>query len=48
MAELQTTLLALVALEAGFVVWLVTRRRPKGSARMIDDARRLGMRARRG
>jgi hypothetical protein len=48
--ELDTTVVLVVAMELSFVAWLLLRprRQRSGRMRMIEDARRLGLRARRG
>ncbi len=46
--ELDPTVILVVAMELLFVAWLVLRPRRQRSGRLLEDARRLGLRARRG
>lgn len=44
-SEFDATLVVLLALEAGFVLWLILRSRREPDRRVVDDAVRLGLRA---
>ena len=45
MAEMESTMLVLFALEGGFLLWLALRRPARSDARLLEGARRLGLKS---